>query len=117
MDILIFPPHTRSKRWIFIFLSFSPEKIVFHTPFRQYSSLYFLMFDCFSAITMVLNALSRSNSISYQGFFTVGLDLHSVLKLSSLAKSMIHMSSLQLELAAWCRARLGDMMGASAGGN
>src|SRR4051812_33935065 len=75
------------------------------------------MLGRFSAITMVLNGLSLSNVISSQGFFTVGLAFLAVPKLSSLAKSLIHMSSLQLELAGWRFAILVVMIGSCIAGS
>src|ERR1700753_2811729 len=56
-------------------------------------------------------------SISYQGDLTVGLDCHALRKLSSLPKSMMFISSLQLALAGCRLARLLEMIGASVGGN
>src|SRR5580692_5012012 len=75
------------------------------------------MFGFSSAMLMVLNDFSRSKSISYQGLSTVVFDTHEVVKSSSLAKSIILSSSLQLELDACFFAMLGEIIGASSGGS
>src|SRR5882757_8672456 len=70
-----------------------------------------------SVITTILKVFSFSKDTWYQVVFTMGLDCQEVWKLSSVAKSMIHISSLQ-EASVCCRlARLEEMTGASAGGS
>src|SRR3954453_20797503 len=71
------------------------------------------MFEVSSAMTIVLNVLYLSNTISYQGFLTTEFDFHRVLKLPSLAKSEIHISSLQLELETCPFAKFDEIIGAS----
>src|SRR4051812_40073627 len=105
--------HTLLKRCTFILLSFTPSKRGFHTPLRQYSSLYCDILGFSSAITIAFTAWSLLKSTSYQGFFTVGLDTHELPKSSSLAKSIMAESSLQLAFAGCLLARLCDMTGAS----
>src|SRR5579859_5980335 len=68
-------------------------------------------------MTIMLNSLSWSKTTSYHGSPTALLEAHAVLKSSSLAKSMIHMSLLQLELQGWCLAMLEEIIGAFAAGN
>src|SRR5882724_6197263 len=66
---------------------------------------------------IMLKGFCSLNSISYHGCFTDLLEVQAVLKSSSLAKSMIHISSLQLALQGRCFAIFEEMTGASAGGN
>jgi len=54
---------------------------------------------------------------SSQGFLTVGLEFQDVPKLSSLAKSMIHMSLLQLDAVARPFAILDEIIGVLFDGN
>src|SRR5689334_7322510 len=65
---------------------------------------------------IMLTACSPSSSTSIEGFLRVGFEVHDVVKLSSLAKSMIHISSLQLEYAGRRLARLDDIIGAENSG-
>src|SRR5260221_2964091 len=75
------------------------------------------MFAFSSAMLIVLKAFSRSKSISYQGLSTVLFDIHDDPKSSSLAKSIMLASSLQLELDVWFLGMLDEMIGASSGGS
>src|SRR4029077_4744381 len=83
----------------------------------KYSTRYFLMFEFSSVSAIALNDSSFVKSISYQGLFTVWLLCQELPKSSSLAKSIMFMSSLQLELVACFFARLCEIMGASVNGS
>src|SRR5260221_1925090 len=67
-------------------------------------------------MVIILKGFCSLNSISYHGCFTDLFEVQAVLKSSSLAKSIIHISLLQLALHGRCLAMFEEMMGASAAG-
>src|SRR4051812_21507935 len=64
----------------------------------------------------MLNGVFLPRSTAYHGPGTRGFDCQPVVKSSSFAKSIIHISSLQLELLGLFFARLDEIIGSGAGG-